>query len=96
MMPDEIKEILIQVLLEIQGKSGRSVPAEIHDGTRPVGDFEGFDSLNAIEATSILTEYLDYIFPPDLLLGPTPQSQFTLEEMVSRIQLAIRAQGGLP
>lgn len=96
MTPDEMREILLQVLFEIQEKSGRSVPAEIHDGTRPIGDFEGFDSLNAVETTSLLTEYLGYTFPANLLLGPTPARQFTIEEMVSQIQLVMSAQGGLP
>jgi acyl carrier protein len=94
--PDEIREILTQVLIDIQKKSGRQVPDRIHDGTRPIGDFEGFDSLNAVEATSELMQYLDYKLPADLLLGPSPDSQLTIEEMVSRIQDAISAQGGLP
>jgi acyl carrier protein len=96
MSPDEIREILIQVLLDIQAKSGRQVPENIHDGTCPIGDFEGFDSINVAEATSELMEYLDYRFPLDLLLDPSPDRQLTIEEMVSRIQDAIRAQGGLP
>ncbi len=94
MPPDEIKELLIQILLDIQTKSGRGVPEEIHDGTRPIGDFEGFDSFNVAEATSELMRYTDYKFRLDLLLGPTPDKQLTLEEMVSRIQDAISAQGG--
>ena len=96
MSPDEIREILMQVLLDIQEKSGRQVPEEIHDGTRPIGDFEGFDSINVAEATSELMGYLDYKFPLNLLLGPTPDRQLTIEEMVSRIQYIISTQGGLP
>jgi acyl carrier protein len=96
MSSDEIREILLQVLLEIQEKSGRQVPEDIHDGTRPIGDFEGMDSLNVAEATSELMGYLDYKFPLNLLLGPTPNRQLTIEEMVSRIQYVISAQGGLP
>lgn len=96
MSSDEVREILMQVLLDIQEKSGRQVPEEIHDGTRPIGDFEGFDSINVAEATSELMGYLDYKFPLDLLLGPTPDRQLTIEEMVNRIQYVISAQGELP
>ncbi len=96
MSPDEIRDILIQVLLDIQKKSGRGIPAAIHDGTRPIGDFEGFDSINVAEATSELMRYVDYKFRLDLLLGPTPDKQLTIGEMVSRIQDVISAQGGLP
>jgi hypothetical protein len=92
---DEIREILMLVLLDIQEKSGRRVPEEIHGGTRPIGDFEGFDSLNIAEATSELMEFMDYKFPLTILLGPTPDRQLTIDEMVHRIQDAISAQGGL-
>jgi hypothetical protein len=95
MSSDEIREILLEVLLDIQVRSGRQVPEEIHDGTRPIGDFEGFDSINVAEATSELVGYLDYKLPLNLLFGPTPDRQLTIEEMVSRIQYAISAQGGL-
>jgi hypothetical protein len=89
MSSDEVREILIQVLLDIQEKSGRQVPEEIHDGTRPIGDFEGLDSINVAEATSELMGYLDYKLPLNLLLGPTPDRQLTIEEMVNRLQYVI-------
>jgi acyl carrier protein len=95
MLPDEIREILLEVLLDIQERSGRQVPEEIDDGTRPIGDFEGFDSINVAEATSELTKYLDCKFPLNLLFGPSPDKQLTIEEMLSRIQYVMNAEGGL-
>lgn len=96
MPPDEIKETLIQVLRELQEKSGRQVPGEINHETCPVGDFEGFDSLNLAEAASEFTKRTDYQIPLKLLLGPTPDRPLTIEEMVNRLQHEICAQGGLP
>lgn len=80
----EIKEVLLQVILEIQSGSGRPVP-EIHDELRPIGDFEGFDSLNAVETACQLSEYLDYEIPNDLLLPTFPGSQLTIDEIVNRL-----------
>lgn len=95
-MQDEIREIVLLVLREIQEKSGRQMPEEIHDGTCPIGDFEGFSSLNVVEAITVLMDYFDYPFPLDLLLGTSPDSPVTLGEMVNRIFDYISAQGGLP
>lgn len=91
---EETRELLQQVLIEIQNASGRSVP-EIHDGLHPIGDIEGFDSLNALEAACLLSEYLGYDINSDLLLPTYPGRQLTFEAIVDRLYQAINAQGGL-
>lgn len=90
MSQDEIRDVLVQVFSEIQSNSGRMIP-EIQDDLCPVGDLEGFDSLNAVEATSLLSEYLDCDFEPDLILPTYPGKQLTIREIVDRIQRAISA-----
>ena len=92
MTPEEIREVLIQVIIEIQTSSGRQVPT-FHDESCPIGDCEGFDSINAVEATCLLSEYMDCKIQPDLMLPTYPGRQLTINEIVSRLQRAIGAQG---
>lgn len=84
MTREEIKEVVRQVLLEIQSGSGRPVPI-FHDELRPIGDLEGFDSLNAVEATSLLSEYLGNEIPNDLMLPTYPGEQLTINEIADRL-----------
>ena len=59
MSPAQIKQIVIEVLTQIQELSGRDVP-EITDQTQPIGDLPGFDSLSAEEATIALSDRLGH------------------------------------
>lgn len=54
-----IKEIICETVCTIQKLSGRSVPADFCDTTVPIGDFDGFDSLNSVEVAAQLSEILD-------------------------------------
>jgi hypothetical protein len=45
-----VQQVIIEVLTEIQTKSGRPLIA-LNGQTRPIGGLSGFDSLNAVEAT---------------------------------------------
>ncbi len=55
---------VIQAVTQIQEDSGRPVGV-IDAGTRPIGDTDGFDSLSGIEATVILSAWLNHDFPDD-------------------------------
>jgi acyl carrier protein len=55
---ERIQEIVLEVVCGIQEQSGRPLPETICDTLRPIGDFEGFDSINAVEVTVQLTERL--------------------------------------
>ena len=94
MTPEEVRELVIQVITEIQTRSGRLVP-EIYDDQHPVGDFDGFDSINAVEMTSLLSEYLGFDIKPNLMLPTYPGGHLTIGEMVGRLQQSIGAKGGL-
>ena len=50
MTQNEIEKLLVEVVCEIQNLSGR-VAVPVSNGTRPVLDMPGFDSLNGVEAT---------------------------------------------
>ena len=55
---EEIQEIVLEVVCGIQEQSGRPLPEVVCGTLRPIGDFEGFDSLNSVEVTVQLTEKL--------------------------------------
>jgi acyl carrier protein len=90
---EELRELLIGVITEIQAGSGRSVP-EIHGELCPIGDFEGFDSLNAVEVSCELSRRLDREIKPNLMVPAHPWKQLTINEIVGRLQQAVETQGG--
>ncbi len=55
---EQIKKIVLATICEIQEQSGRPLPEVCCDTLRPIGDFDGFASLNAVEVTVQLTEKL--------------------------------------
>ncbi len=90
---EELRELLIEVITEIQAGSGRSVP-EIDGELCPIGDLEGFDSLNAVEVTCELSQRLHCDIKPDLMVPDHPLKQLAINEIVGRLQQAVEAQGG--
>lgn len=55
----EVMGKIIAVVRQVQETSGRPV-GDINPSTRPIGDVPGFDSLNGVEASVILSESLGY------------------------------------
>ncbi len=53
---NEVKKIIYDAVCEIQVLSGRTLPTDICDTIVPIGDVDGFDSLNAVEITVQLSE----------------------------------------
>ena len=90
---EELQKLLIEVITEIQAGSGRPVP-EFHDELCPIGDLEGFDSLNGLEVSCELSKHLDRDIKPDLMVPDHPWDQLTITEIVGRLQQAVGAQGG--
>ena len=60
----EVVAKVVQTIIEVQKASGRS-SAGIGDSTCPVGGVEGFDSLNGVEATVMLSKSLGAAIPDD-------------------------------
>ena len=64
MSKDEITKKVIQAITKVQEMSGRATEG-INSSMKPIGGAKGFDSLNAVEATVILSELLRYEFSAD-------------------------------
>jgi len=79
----EAKEILTQVLVEIQELGGEEVP-EIDDRTCPMEDLADFDSLGAVEAVTRLSERLSEELDPTLFWEKVG-TLLTVGEIVDRI-----------
>lgn len=90
---DETKELVQRVIAEIQTGSGRAV-LDINDDLCPIGDLEGFDSLNAVEASCLLSDYLGYEIPNNLMLAAHPERQLTIDDITERLYQFINAEGG--
>lgn len=85
---DDVRSIVIAALVYIQETSGRTVP-KIGDNTCPFYDLEGFDSVNAEEATMYLVEKLGldlHMADPFLTLGDAhPPSVGTVVERLMKL-----------
>jgi acyl carrier protein len=80
---DEVRAVLVEVLIEIQDLGGEEVP-EIDDETCPMKDLADFDSLGAVEVVTQLSERLSEELDPTLFWRKdgTP---LKVEEIVDRI-----------
>ena len=59
--PEAVK-VVIDVLTSVQKVSGREV-GEITSSTCPIGDLDGFDSLNGVEASALLSDRIGFELP---------------------------------
>ncbi|MDZ4849709.1 MAG: hypothetical protein SGI77_10470 [Pirellulaceae bacterium] len=82
---DEVIGMLQDVLQSIQQNSGRLAPP-IQQGTCPIGDLSGFDSLNGVEATVELTDRLGVEFSGvSLFVNEMGTKALTISEIADRI-----------
>jgi len=81
---DEIRNALITTLEEIQINSGRVLP-EINDLTRPLEDLPGFDSINAVEASILLSEHLGCEVAPDIAIFARFGRPLTIAEIINQL-----------
>lgn len=80
----QVTNTLTQVLSEIQNCSGRSI-SEMTPETRPFGDLEGFDSVNAVEAAAQLSGHLGRAINPKIMLSSNPSEPLRICDIVDRI-----------
>jgi hypothetical protein len=90
---DEINELVRRVIVEIQAGSGRAV-VNMNGKLCPIGDLEGFDSLNAVEASCLLSDYLGNEIPSNIMLSANPERQLTINDITERLYQIINAEGG--
>ena len=58
MPPTKAKARIVKAIAQIQENSGREVPEKITGRMKPIGDLEGFDSLNGLElSVALATEF---------------------------------------
>ena len=80
----DVEEALRHVIEEIQIQSGRSQPAWTSD-LQPIGDLDGFDSLNAEEAVVALEEALGVSLVGDFFVSNDGRRALRWKEIVDRI-----------
>jgi len=80
---DEVKEILTEVLVEIQELGGEEIP-QIDEETCPMRDLADFDSLGAVEAVTQLSERLSQELDPTLF-WKKDGTLLTVGEIVDRV-----------
>src|SRR5438046_2617961 len=91
---DYLAKQIVEVLTEIQECSGRPVPV-IGEDTYPMQDLEGFDSLNSVEATCMLSERLGFEVDPKLLIPSRAGQIPCVREIVDRLcQITAKQRGG--
>lgn len=83
-MNEEIKSTVINVLIDIQSSNDLEVP-RMGDDVCPLRDLPGFDSLNAVETTVMLSEIFDYEFDQNLILTPPGEKLLTISDISNRI-----------
>jgi acyl carrier protein len=89
MKPNEISAVLIAVIKESQVLSGRSWHP-LRDDSKPIGALEGFDSLCALEATTILEEKLGCSFGDEsIFVSSDGVRALTVTEITTRIATVV-------
>ena len=94
MSQQQFQSVVIEVLSEIQKLSGRKLSGLTPDAT-PIGDFEGFDSLSAIEATVMIEEKLDCELGVDsVFISESGKRALTVREIAERLTKLVQAKAG--
>jgi acyl carrier protein len=88
MTPEQVRAVIIEVAAQIQSQSQRDVPP-MNGDTRLIGDLPGFDSLNAVEFTILLTDALGETtqgrqIPDRIVLGGGKNARPTIDEIAQR------------
>lgn len=88
---DELRGVLVEVLVEIQELSGEETP-DIGEDTRPMVDLADFDSLSAAEAIVQLSQRLSLKLNPKLF-QPEGDKPLTIGEITDRLCQIMDAEG---
>jgi acyl carrier protein len=84
----EVVSVLLDVLTSIQQNSGRDI-ASISGNTCPIGDLDGFDSLNGVEATVELADRLGVeISGTSVFVNESGTKALTVTEVAERLTAA--------
>ena len=85
----EVVNLLLGVLVTIQQNSGRTAIL-IHENTYPIGDLDGFDSLNGVEATVELIHRLGIeISGASVFVNEFGTKALSVSEVAERLSAAL-------
>lgn len=94
MRREEIGHILLSVLEEVQGMSGRPCVGLGLD-TKPIGDLDGFDSLSGVETTVMIEQRLGCKLEVEsLFVSEDGKQVLSVREIEDRLAAAVWAKGG--
>ena len=93
MTREKIWRALVDCFRKIQEVSNRPV-SEITDETKPIGDLEGFDSLNGVELAHMVSEHLPIGRIRNLCASEDGKRALTVREIIDSIIKTITSQEG--
>ena len=86
---DEVVNVLLDVLSTIQQNSGRNC-VSINENMCPIGNLDGFDSLNGVEATVELVDRLGVeISGVSIFVNESGTNALSVSQVVERLSAAI-------
>jgi acyl carrier protein len=84
MTPTKAKARIVKTIAQIQENSGREVPEKITGRMKPIGDLVGFDSLNGLELSVLLSTEFGTDPQENLCISEDGRRALTVNEMVAR------------
>jgi acyl carrier protein len=81
---EELKKLIIELVITIQNMSGRSMPSNVTEKTVPIGGLLGFDSLNGLELTMMLPAEVQWP-EKNLCVSDDGRKALSIEEIVERL-----------
>jgi len=85
MKSTEARDRIVKAIVQIQKNSGRELPEEVSGRTKPIGDLEGFDSLNGLELSVVIAAEFDIDSRENLCVSEDGRRALTVNEMVARV-----------
>ena len=92
MNQSNIVDQVIVAVRQVQEASGRTV-SDIRADTRPLEDIDGFDSLSGVEASALLSEYLECEIPDNAFLSQHARGGLSVNEIAESVQGQMRLRG---
>lgn len=90
----ELEQLIIEVLREIQSKSGQP-PSKIDRQTHPLGGIPGFDSVLAVEASVELEHHLGREVPDiNVFFDEDDERTLSIQEAAENLYRLLNVHGG--
>jgi len=83
MKSTEARDRIIKAITQIQENSGRELPENISGRLKPIGDLEGFDSLNGLELSVVIAAEFNIDTRDNLCVSEDGCGALTVNEIVA-------------